>query len=294
MRIVYIGAVEFSQKALEKLISLRADIAGVITMKKSDFNADFCDLSRICKKNNIAYKYTNDINANDNVKWIKNLKPDIIFCFGYSQMLKKHMLKLAPMGCVGFHPAKLPQNRGRHPIIWALALGLKETASTFFFMDEGADSGDILSQKDVEIDYKDDARSLYNKITKTALKQIEVFIPKLKKNIFQMIPQDDKAATYWRKRHKADGRIDFRMTGEAIYNLVRALTKPYIGAHVIYKNQEIKIWKAKEVKCNLRNVEYGKVLLSNKKEIVVKCYDNAICFTQHGFKKLPKQGEHIL
>lgn len=36
------------------------------------------------------------------------------------------------MGVLGYHPAKLPQNRGRHPLIWALALGLKKSASTFF------------------------------------------------------------------------------------------------------------------------------------------------------------------
>ena len=51
------------------------------------------------------------------------------------------------MGILGYHPSLLPFNRGRHPIIWALALGLKETGSTFFFMDENADTGDIVSQK---------------------------------------------------------------------------------------------------------------------------------------------------
>ncbi len=294
MRIVFIGAVEFSQKALEKLISLHADIAGVITKKESDFNSDFYNLSHICKKNNITYRYTDDINAKDNIRWVKTLKPDIIFCFGYSQILKKHMLKAAPMGALGFHPAKLPRNRGRHPIVWALALGFDKTASTFFFMDEGADSGDILSQQDVKINCKDDARSLYNKITNTALKQIEIFMPKLESGIFKKIPQNEKEATCWRKRHKTDGQIDFRMTSKAIYNLVRALTKPYVGAHVIYKNQEIKIWEAKEVACKLKNAECGKVLALNNGYITVKCYDNAICLIKHEFKKLPKAGEYLL
>ena len=37
------------------------------------------------------------------------------------------------MGVLGFHPSELPKNRGRHPLIWALALGLKKSASTFFY-----------------------------------------------------------------------------------------------------------------------------------------------------------------
>ena len=41
--------------------------------------------------------------------------------------------------------------------IWALVLGLNKTASTFFFMDEGVDSGDILSQKPLNISENDDA-----------------------------------------------------------------------------------------------------------------------------------------
>ena len=62
------------------------------------------------------------------------------------------ILDLAPLGIIGFHPAALPRNRGRHPIVWALVLGLEETASTFFFMDKGADTGDILSQEKIKTD----------------------------------------------------------------------------------------------------------------------------------------------
>ena len=31
------------------------------------------------------------------------------------------------LGVIGYHPAELPKNRGRHPLIWALVLGLKKT-----------------------------------------------------------------------------------------------------------------------------------------------------------------------
>ena len=39
MKIVFIGAVTFSEKVLEKLIVLKADIVGVCTLEKSSFNA---------------------------------------------------------------------------------------------------------------------------------------------------------------------------------------------------------------------------------------------------------------
>ena len=83
------------------------------------------------------------------------------------------------MGIVGYYPAALPSNRGRHPLIWALVLCLTETASTLFFMDEGADSGDILDQRQVSILPSDDAKSLYQRITQVAISQIPGFVPRL-------------------------------------------------------------------------------------------------------------------
>jgi methionyl-tRNA formyltransferase len=293
VKILFIGTVEFSYQALIKLIALDADIAGVCTKEKSKFNSDFADLTPLCRKNNIPFKFVDDINSVENINWIKNLKPDIIFCFGWSNLIKKELLTLAPMGVVGFHPAALPQNRGRHPLIWALALGLKQSASTFFFMDEGADTGDILSQEYFDILYEDDAKSLYDKVTSVALKQIEDFLPKLQNNSFQRIKQNHNKANTWRKRGKNDGKIDFRMTANAIYNLVRALTKPYVGAYIEYKGEEISVWKVEEINFDEKNIEFGKVLENDGTRIMVKTYDKAIRIIEHDFKELPKVGEYL-
>ena len=172
MRIVFIGTVSFSERALKKLILMDADVVGVCTKKQSKENADFSDLVPVCKKNEIPYQFVVDINSNDNIEWVKSLNPDIIFCFGWSSIIKKELLQLPPMGVIGYHPAKLPENRGRHPIIWAIALGLQKSASTFFFMQEGVDDGEILSQIDFEILDDEDAKVIYEKIVEIALGQI--------------------------------------------------------------------------------------------------------------------------
>jgi formyl transferase domain protein len=293
MKILFIGTVEFSYKALEKLIELNAEIVGVCTKNKSDFNSDFADLTPLCKQADVPIKYVGDVNSNEDIAWIRSLSPDIIFCFGWSNLIKKDLLGLPKMGVVGYHPALLPKNRGRHPLIWALALGLNVSGSTFFFMTEGADDGDILAQEKVEILYEDDAKSLYDKVSNIALRQIETFLPKLQNNSFETIKQNNDLANVWRKRGKVDGKIDFRMTSRAIYNLVRALTKPYVGAHVEYNGQDISIWKVEEVEFDQNNIEFGKVLENNGKSIVVKTYDKAIKIIDHSFKELPQIGEYL-
>ena len=126
MKIIFIGSVYFSKVMLEKLIDLKANIVGVITKKHSAFNSDFEDLSLISNNNNIPYLYTENINNQETIFWIKKLKSDIIFCFGWSSLLKKDVLKICPMGVLGFHPALIPENRGRHPLIWPKILGLEK------------------------------------------------------------------------------------------------------------------------------------------------------------------------
>lgn len=293
MKIVFIGTVEFSKKALQKLVDIDVELVGVCTKEKSSFNSDFADLTPICKENKIPFNFVEDINSKESINWIKDLNPDIIFCFGWSSLIKNELLSLAPMGVVGYHPAKLPQNRGRHPIIWALALGLKRSASTFFFMDEKADSGDIISQKEFEILDSDDAKTLYDKIIQLSLIQIEEFVPQLKDNTYTRIKQNQVLSNIWRKRNKADGKIDFRMSSKAIYNLVRALTKPYVGAHIEYKENDISIWKVKIIENNDTNIESGKVIESNEEKLIVKTYDAAIEILEHEFKEVPKVGEYL-
>ena len=293
MRVIFIGTVEFSRLTLQKLIELGVDVVGVVTRRHSPFNADFANLIPLCKNHNIPYLFIEDTDKGSEVAWIKKHNPDAIFCFGWSMLLHSDILSIPSKGVVGFHPAALPMNRGRHPMIWALALGLKETASTFFFIDEGTDSGDILSQRKIEITYEDNAEILYNKIAETALIQIEDFFPKLKNRTHEAIPQDRSKANYWRKRSSEDGKIDFRMSSRCVYYLVRALTGPYVGAHVDYRGQSVKIWKAQEVKAGRDNIEPGKVLGATKSGIIVKCGEGAVTLIEHEFSELPEVGEYL-
>ena len=277
MNILFIGAVTFSARALETVIALGGHVVGVCTLKNSSFHADFCDLGAIAGAHDIPLHYAEDINGPESVAWIARCKPDVIFCFGWSRLLKAPILDLAPLGVVGFHPAALPANRGRHPLVWALVLGLKETASTFFFMDGGADSGDILSQQAIPIDDADDAGSLYAKVMAVAAGQIADFLPKLAAGDYPRLKQDDGLANLWRKRGKADGLIDWRMSAQGIHNLVRGLARPYVGAHFEHNQAEYKVWKSQIVEDAPANIEPGKVLaVTARSHPIVKCGDKAI------------------
>lgn len=278
MRIIFIGCVQSSYLFLETLIKNNENIVGVITKKESNYNSDYCDLSVLCENNEIDYIQIKHINDTESKEYIASKKPDLILCLGWSQLVDKEILEMASRGCIGFHPAALPNNRGRHPIIWALALGLKKTASSLFFMDETADTGKIISQKDIDIEYEDDASTLYKKIMDVAVVQLIEVINDIKENKTLKKYCSEFVGNSWRKRNKEDGKIDWRMSSESIYNLVRALTRPYVGAHFTHKGHDYKVWNVREIITDsYDNIEAGKILkVESKQRFVVKTGKNAV------------------
>lgn len=274
MRIGFIGCVQSSKVALNTLLKMKdpVEIVGVITKRESNFNSDHVDLTPICTQRNIPVFNHTSKDDTQAIKFMKGCKPNIIYCFGWSYLLSASFLELAERGVIGFHPAKLPQNRGRHPIIWALALGLNETASTFFQMDNKADNGAILNQVDIKIDSTDNAASLYEKILKTTERQIPKFTKEIIKGNEVFTAQAHSLSTTWRKRSRVDGIIDWRMQATDIHNLIRALDKPYPGAEFLYKKNSVNVWKSLICKDKYPiNIEHGKIIALESNNILVKC-----------------------
>lgn len=260
----------------------QGQVVGIITTTNARNNSDYCDLTPIAVEHQIPIHYCKNINDNEPVEWVRDKMPDIIFCWGLSQLIKAELLSIPPQGIIGVHPALLPQNRGRHPLIWALTLGLKESGLTFFRMDEGADSGPIISQERFAIKDEDDAMTLYSRIKELATKQISLFLPKLISGTVKFVEHDSRMANSWRKRSRKDGIIDWRMSTSAILNLVRALSIPYPGAEINYKGQLITVWKAQQyMEPVADNIEPGKVIAIAGIKPVIKCYDGAVILIEY-------------
>ncbi len=66
------------------------------------------------------------------------------------------------------------------------------------------------------------------------------------------------------------------MAARGIHNLVRGLTRPYIGAHFDYDSQVIKVWKTEVEADAPMNLEPGKVLAVNSNTLLIKAGVGAI------------------
>lgn len=166
---------------------------------------------------------------------IKKLQPDCLFCNSYSMLIKEDILQLVNDSAFNIHASYLSCNRGPNPIQWAIIKGQNYTGVTIHCMDTGFDTGNIVHQLEVKIDFKDTWVSLGEKLAIKILQICKDMIPKILNGNFSTKKQDETFATKNYRLTMDYPKIDFNtMTDVEIYNLIRAQIKPLKGAYVVF------------------------------------------------------------
>ena len=106
----------------------------------------------ILNKNGVEYlKKHEPIGCRDlYTKSIPN--PEILISVAGNEIFKKPLINLAPLGCLNLHTALLPKYRGLMPSFWVLKNKEKFTGVSVFYVDEGIDSGPIITQTKIPIE----------------------------------------------------------------------------------------------------------------------------------------------
>lgn len=270
MKIVYVSGVKFGLELLREILQNNFDIIAVFSYDetKKYVYSDYANFDDICDKNGIKNIKVNNINDEENIELLRSMTPDLILVMGWSQLLKKEILETSIFGVIGSHPTELPKYRGRAPIPWSIIKELKESALTFFYIEEGVDDGDILDQQKFNINDNDDASILYDKITTIGKSMIIKNLNKLQNGSSKRIKQDpSKFLEYWPKRTIEDGLIDWSKSAKEISTLIRASTHPYPGAFTYYNNKKLKVFKATYLDNKTSNP--GKILSITHDEVHV-------------------------
>jgi methionyl-tRNA formyltransferase len=109
-------------------------------------------------------------------------------------------------------------------------------------MDEKPDHGDIVMQRRVDIDFGDTGETLFRKIAGEGRILLREALPLLAAGTAPRLPQDHSGATYFGRRVPEDGWIDWSWRASRIYNLVRAVTRPYPGAFTTLGGKKLFLW----------------------------------------------------
>lgn len=251
LKIIFMGTSSFAKEILEALDENNYNIIGCFTQpdKKVGRSQEIQinPVKEFCIKNDLKVFQPFKINE-DAIAQIADLSPDLIVVAAYGKIIPKKVLDIPGYGCINVHASLLPKFRGSSPIQNALLLGEKETGVTLMLMDEGIDTGDIITQEKVAIDENDTTVTLTEKLAAAGKELILKTLPQWAEKKIELVKQDNSKATSSQLIEREDGHIIWEDEAENIYNRYRAF-QPWPGIFGFWENnvalQRIKFLKIK-------------------------------------------------
>ncbi|WAW14234.1 methionyl-tRNA formyltransferase [Peptostreptococcus equinus] len=278
MRIVFMGTPDIAVPSLEKLVNSEHEVCAVVTQpdrpKGRGKKLAYSPVKEFAIEKNIEILQPNKTTETGFMKRMKEINPDLIVVIAFGQILKKELLELPKFGCINIHVSLLPKYRGAAPINWAIINGEKKTGVTIMYMDEGLDTGDIISTKEFELDNEINAGQLHDIMMVQGAELLIDTIKDIEAGTNKRIKQDDSLSNYAPLMDKDLGHLDFNKKANDLHNLIRGVV-PWPGAWSIYNDQKMKIWKSSVENKNSEQ-EPGKILSVDKNGIRISCKEGIL------------------
>ena len=211
---------------------------------------------------------------------IRELAPDLAVVVAYGRIIPADMLVVPRLGFVNVHASLLPKYRGAAPIQHAIIRGESVTGITIMQLDPGLDTGDILHQVSCPVGRNMTSGELHDTLAPLGARALLETLPHLIDGTAAPEPQDDSEATLAPILSKEDGRIDWGLTAEAVFNHVRGV-HPWPGAFTTWRGQTLKIHPLRELRAEGHGAaEPGQVLAVGAAGIEVACREGSVVVTE--------------
>ena len=247
MKIVFMGTPDFAVGALEALVEAGHEVVAVVTQpdKPKGRGKEMQQTPvKVCAlKHNIEVFQPKKIKTPEAVEVLRGYAADLFVVAAFGQILSKNILDMPKYGCVNIHASLLPKYRGAAPIQWAILDGEKETGVTIMQMNEGLDTGDMLTKVVIPIEDTDTGESLFDKLAKAGAKLMVETIPQIEAGTLVPQPQDDSLSSYAKMIRKEMGIIDWEKEAVVLERLVRGMNS-WPSAYTHFNNKTLKIWEA--------------------------------------------------
>lgn len=179
---------------------------------------------------------------------LRGLDADLMIVVAYGLLLPPQVLAVPRLGCVNIHASLLPRWRGAAPIQRAILAGDSQSGITLMQMDEGLDSGDILSRAGCDITADDTAASLHDRLATLGAETLMTTLIQIENNTVTRIAQDEQLACYAAKIDKAEACMDWAQSAIMLERAVRAFN-PWPVAYTTFNvNQRLRVWQAGIIK----------------------------------------------
>jgi len=253
-RVIFIGASGFGLSCLKMMKeSSLYSLVGVITAPEifsisyrpeGVKNVLYANIKNYCDLNRInCLTISKGMKDGELLNRVKDLEPDIFIVVGWYHMIPPNWIEIAPF--YGLHASLLPDYSGGAPLVWAIINGEKKTGITLFQIANGVDNGPILGQLATNISSEDTIRTVYDRIELLGLDLLNKHLPEICDGSVKLTIQEENQRRIFPQRGPKDGKIDWSIPSNKIYDFVRAQTKPYPGAFSKHGNDKVTIWSCR-------------------------------------------------
>ena len=283
LNIIFMGTPEFSLPTLEELIKNNFNILTIYTQppkrSKRGQKINPSPIEEFSRKKNLNLRSPSSLNNEEELKFFKNLSPDLVVVVAYGQIIPKNFLEIPKLGFINIHASLLPKWRGAAPIQRAIMNQDKKIGVSIMKIEEKLDSGPVLSFKEIELNQNSTYGEIEKKLSIFGANLLVETLKKLSAEKIEFKKQDDSKVTYARKISKDETRINWNLEADKIIAHIHGLS-PSPGAWFEYKGDRFKVFKA--TKSSLSG-KPGTVMNEN---LNVACKSNSVQILE-----LQKQGK---
>jgi len=276
-KVVFMGTPQFSVPILKTLVKSSYQISYVYTQspKKSSrgqkLNPSPIQVSAENLK--LAIRNPNNLNTDEELKFFKEINPDIVIVVAYGQLISKKFLEVPMKGFINIHASLLPSWRGAAPIQRAIMNLDQQTGVSFMKIQEELDSGPVMKKIKIDISSSDTSGLISEKLSKISSEHIVEVLDDIFTKKDKFTEQDHNNSTYAKKIKKNEAKVNWGENAQNIIGKINGLN-PDPGAWFEYKKTRYKIWKASVFD---KTGAVGTILDNN---FVIGCKDKSIKITE--------------
>ena len=242
MRLIIMGQQAFGKACLEEVIKRGEDEVVAVYCAPDKENKPFDPIKEYALEKGLPLIQPPNFKSTEVLDEIRSFNSDLCVMAYVTLFVPEAAREIPKFGSSCFHPSLLPKHRGPSSINWAIISGATKTGLTIFWPSDGLDEGDILLQKEVDVDQDDTLGIVYfQKIFTLGVDAVLESIDLVRAGNPPRIKQDESKATYesWCKHE--DAKIDWTRPVAEVYNLIRG-TNPQPGAWTTHNGEVLKIF----------------------------------------------------
>lgn len=218
---------------------LISKIGIVVSFKEIDVKESYYDkIRKLCLENDISFFLWDHIKDNL-ISTIEFYNVEFALAISWKYIIPLSINDKLTYNLIVFHDSLLPKYRGFAPTPTAIIRGDKKLGVTAIFASDGVDEGDIILQTEYEIDKKEYIGDIISRQSNIYAEMVIQIILSISNNCLKSQPQDNNLATYSIWRSLDDCKINWEKDSVEIYNFIRALGRPYLGAYTFINGEKI-------------------------------------------------------